>query len=119
MSAFEWMASALIGAVKPQRFIFDAQGKKTSRTEIIRQFLRSASRPMTAQEVVWAVEFPDFGVDSVWLLMKYDIKKGRVILKNGRYSWSHSYETAEAAAIRDAKKLLERHGYVVQDPKIA
>lgn len=119
MNAFKNMASSLT-AVNPSPWSStEKQVKPVSRTETIRQLLKAVGRPMTAEEVVWDVDFPNFGTDSVWFLMKNDIKKGRVLLENGLYSWSQEYESAEATAIRDAKKLLELHGYVVHAPKDA
>jgi hypothetical protein len=59
-------------------------------------------------------EFPNFGSHLVWLLLKYDIQKGRVILDGGRYTWNHAFDTAEAASIRSAVQLFQRHGYQVK-----
>lgn len=92
--------------------------KGLNKTETIRQLLKTANRPVTAAEICWdmADQFADFGSERVWLLLKYDMKKGRVLLNDGRYSWNHAYDAVEAAAIRDAVKLLRGHGYKVKEP---
>jgi hypothetical protein len=74
---------------------------------------------MTAAEIAWDMDsdFPNFGSHLVWLLLKHDIAKGRVALADGRYSWVHAYDTAEAALIRKALKLLKKHGYQVKEPR--
>lgn len=90
-----------------------------SRTERIRRLLKASSRPVTTHEIAWdmADHFPNFGSHLVWLLLKYDIQKGRVILQDGKYQWNHWYDTAEAQAIRDAVGLLQKHGYKVKGPQ--
>lgn len=90
-----------------------------SRTERIRRLLKASSRPVTAHEITWdmADHFPNFGSHLVWLLLKYDIQKGRVILVDGKYSWNHDYDRAESRAIRDALSLLKKHGYKVKGPQ--
>ena len=89
-----------------------------NKTETIRQLLKTANRPVTAAEICWdmADQFPNFGSHLVWLLLKYDMKKGRVLLNDGRYSWNHQFDAAEAQALRDAVKLLRHHGYKVKEP---
>lgn len=89
-----------------------------TRTERIRRLLKTYTRPVTAAEIAWdmADHFPDFGTHLVWLLVKYEIEKGRVLYADGKYTWNHEYETAEAQAIRDAVKLLKRHGFTVVQP---
>jgi hypothetical protein len=39
-----------------------------------------------------------------------------VVLNEGKYSWNHDYDTAEAAAIREAVLLLKKHGFKVKEP---
>ncbi|MEP6770272.1 MAG: hypothetical protein ABI893_00635 [Polaromonas sp.] len=89
-----------------------------SRTERIRRLLKQATRPVTAMEICFdmAEHFLNFETSLVWLLLKYDIKKGRVIFEGGKYRWNDAYDTAEAAAIRAAIKLLASHGYEVALP---
>jgi hypothetical protein len=119
MSTFTHMAAVLTTTTSPAWSMAALPPKGLSRTERIRRLLKAASRPVNAEEIAWDmdVEFPDFGVHLVWLLLKYDIQKGRVILDAGRYSWNHAYDTAEAQAIRAAVKLLRAHGYTVKEPK--
>ena len=90
------------------------------RTERIRRLLKSTGAAMTDAEIAWymADHFPNFGVGLVWLLLKHDISKGRVrMIRHGLYRWNDDYDTAEAAAVRNAIKLLRSHGYQVKAPK--
>ena len=87
----------------------------TSRTESIRELLRDTSRPLSAAEIAFDLDLPSSC--TVWLLMKYDMQKGRVLLADGRYTWNHDYDTQEAQELRDAVKLLKRHGYQVKEPQ--
>ena len=90
-----------------------------SRTERIRRLLKSTGAEMTEAEIAWdmADHFPNFGTHLVWLLLKYDIAKGRVKqIQAGVYRWNAEYETAEAQALREATALLKKHGYRVTPP---
>lgn len=118
MNPFTQMASSLT-AKKIQPWIkSDAPScKRLSRTGTIRELLKSANRPVTAAEIAFDVDLPHFNTNLVWLLLKHDISKGRVIFQEGRYLWNHEYDSAEAAAIRDAMQLLRRNGYQVKEPK--
>jgi hypothetical protein len=90
-----------------------------SRTERIRRLLKSTGAAMTDAEIAWdmADHFPNFGAHLVWLLLKYDIAKGRVRqIRPGLYRWNDEYDSAKAAAIRDAVKLLVSAGYSVKEP---
>ena len=93
--------------------------KATSRTERIRQLLKAARTPMTAGEIAFdmADDFPNFGSHLVWLLLKYDISKGRVTLTDGLYAYNHAFDTAAEAAVRDAVKLLKANGYKLKAPQ--
>ena len=122
-SPFTHMAQALtalhIDATQPAWSADAVPAKDLSRTERIRQLLKAAQRPVTAAEITWdmADHFPNFGSHLVWLLLKYDMQKGRVILEDGKYRWSEEYDTDEATAIRAAIKLLKANGYRVTQPK--
>lgn len=119
-SPFIYMACSLtLQPVTTRRADAEQVPTGLSRTERIRRLLKAAARPMTAEEITWDMdaEFPNFGVHLVWLLLKYDISKGRVTLDNGRYAWSHEYDSAEAEAIRAALKLLKGQGYIVKAPR--
>jgi hypothetical protein len=89
-----------------------------TRTERIRRLLKQYPRAVTAAEIAYDMgdHFPDFGQHLVWLLLKYEIQKGRVLFADGKYAWSHEYDTAEAAAIRAAVALLTKHGYDIEAP---
>ena len=118
MSAINHMATTLAGIKTPPWMKPEATGRKgLSRTGTIRELLKSANRPVTAAEIAFDVDLPSFNTNLVWLLLKHDISKGRVILQDGRYSWNHDYDSAEAAAIREAVQLLRRNGYLVKEPK--
>jgi len=122
-SPFVHMASAL--AQHPPRGWQPLQHAETipkgvSRTERIRQLLRLEGRAMTDSEIAFDLvdHFPDFGANLVWLLLKYDIAKGRVrMIRAGLYRYNDEFDTAEAAALRDAEKLLRSHGYTVKVPQ--
>lgn len=119
MNPFTHMAKALSAANVNAWGEADIPAEKgLSRTERIRRLLRAAHRPVRAAEIAFDLEdhFPNFGSHLVWLLMKHDIGKGRVIFSRGLYSWSHDYESAQATAIREAEKLLRSHGYKVVKP---
>ena len=91
-----------------------------SRTERIRRLLKSTGAAMTDAEIAWdmADHFPNFGAHLVWLLLKYDIAKGRVRqIRPGLYRWNEDYDTAQATALREATALLKKHGYQVKPPK--
>ena len=114
MNPFEQIAATLTTRNAPAWNLEEVHLKGLSRTESIRQLLRAANRPVSAAEIAFDLELPSSC--TVWLLMKYDMQKGRVILQDGKYHWSHAYDTAEAAAIRDAVKLLKSHGYKLKAP---
>lgn len=119
MNPFTQMATTLTAkTVAAWNIDTDERPRGLSRTETIRRMLKAASRPVTAAEIAFDMEeFPNFGSHLVWLLLKYDISKGRVIFNEGKYSYNPAFDTAEAAAIRDAVKLLRQHGYKVREPK--
>lgn len=115
MNPFQQIAATLSAKHTPAWSSQDNHTPGLSRTERIRQLLKSSSRPITAAEIAFDLEdhFPDFGSHLVWLLLKYDISKGRVIFDGSKYRWNADYDTAESVAIRAAIKLLEKHGYEV------
>lgn len=91
--------------------------KAQGRTESIRAVLRQAGRPMSAAEIFMDADLPHSANSSlVSMLMKWDIKQGRVIFEDGRYRWSSETEADEAEAVRDALKLLRRRGYRIEAP---
>ena len=91
-----------------------------TRTERIRRLLKGALRPVSAEEIAWDMgdHFPNFGTHLVWLLLKHDISRGRVLLVDKRYRWNHDYDSAQAIALRDAMALLRRHHYQVTAPQM-
>lgn len=114
---FTHMAGSLGARPVPDWVQADPQAKPLSRTETIRRHLRETGTAMTSEEIAFDLDdaLPNFGSHLVWLLLKHDVKKGRIVF-DGRYSWNHDYDTAEAAAIRAAVKLLKTHGYEVTAP---
>ena len=87
----------------------------SSRTECIRTVLRQAGRPMSAAEILFdAGDLLPYSANSslVSMLLKWDIRQGRVRFEDGRYSWNSDAEAAEAAEVRAALRLLRRHGFV-------
>lgn len=119
MTSFAQMATALTAHTAPAWSPEALPTGDMSRTERIRRLLKAAHRPVTAAEIAWDMDehFPNFGSHLVWLLLKYDMAKGRVILRDGLYSWNHDFDTAEQVAIRQAVKLLRSHGYAVREPR--
>ena len=105
----DWQPSPHAGAIP----------KDVSRTERIRQLLRLEGRAMTDAEIAFDMvdHFPNFGAHLVWLLLKYDIAKGRVrMIRAGLYRYNDEFDTTQAQALRDAEKLLKSHGYKVKAP---
>lgn len=87
----------------------------SSRTESIRSVLRQTGRPMFAAEILFdAAEQLPYSANSslIGMLLKWDIRQGRVRFEDGLYSWNSETEAAEAAEIRAALKLLRKHGFV-------
>jgi len=83
-----------------------------SRTESIRAVLRQEGRPMSAAELLMEADLPfSANTSLVSMLLKWDIKQGRVIFEEGLYSWNSETAAAEARAVREALQLLKRHGY--------
>jgi hypothetical protein len=110
------MAYALtLNAPKDWKAVQDEIPAGLSRTDRVRRLLKCAGRPLTAAEIAWDLEdhFPNFGSHLVWLLLKHDMQKGRVIFEEHKYRWNHEYDTAEAAQIRAAASLLRKNGYQV------
>ncbi|WP_146187735.1 hypothetical protein [Limnohabitans sp. T6-5] len=70
---------------------------------------------MTAAEIAYDVDLPSHTQNLVWLLLKYDIKKGRVLFSDGMYAWNAEFDSAEKTAIRAAIKLLKKNGYTVTE----
>jgi hypothetical protein len=120
MTSFAQMANVLSAVHVQVRIAAESIPTGLNRTERIRRLLKASSRPMTANEIAWDMDahFPNFGSHLVWLLLKYEMEKGRIIFDKARatYSWNHNYETAEAAAIRSAEKLLRKQGYTEKAP---
>lgn len=119
-SPFVYMACALT-LQKPRAWPAEAAAIEPglSRTERIRQLLKRTGTAMTEAEIAWdmADHFPNFGAHLVWLLLKYDISKGRVhMIRPGLYRYNEEFDTAQAQALRDAEKLLRTHGYKVKAP---
>ena len=112
-SPFTYMASALTRAAFPAAPpVRQLRQAGTTRTESIRQLLRETTRPLTAAEIAFDLDLPSSC--TVWLLMKYDMQKGRVLLSDGSYRWNHEYDHQEAEELREAVKLLKKHGYRVE-----
>lgn len=118
MNPFAQMAAALTAHTAPAWGAVGDEVSKPVRTEMLRQLLRAAQRPVTDFELCeeMVIHFPDFEPNRVWLLLKHDLGKGRVKRRDGRWEYNHAFDTDEHEAIRTAVKLLKRHGYHVAAP---
>lgn len=116
MNPFIQMATALAkqASFPTAPAIRKHRSSEPTRTDCIRNLLRESTRPLIAAEIAFDLDLPSSC--TVWLLMKYDMQKGRVLLSDGFYTWNHEYDTQEAAELRDAVKLLRKHGYKVKEP---
>ena len=98
-----------------------AEPQSSSRTECIRAVLRQAGRPMSAAEILFDAggHLPySANTSLVSMLLKWDIKQGRVTFEDGRYNWNSEKAAAEAQAVREALQLLKRHGYKCKPPSM-
>ncbi len=117
MNPFAALATELVRSNRQGWATPEAQEKPKSRTGTIRELLKSSDRPMTAFEIAMDVDLPSFTSHLVWLLLKHNIKLGRVIFVDNKYSYNHAWDTDLAASLRDAEKLLRKHSYAVAAPK--
>jgi hypothetical protein len=114
MNPFEQMANSLKRQAPAKSFWQPGSAPKSqTRVGAIRDLLKSEARPMTAAEIAFDVDLPSHTQNLVWLLLKYDIKKGRVLLSEGLYTWNAEFDSREEVAIRAAIKLLKKNGYTV------
>jgi hypothetical protein len=120
MNPFEQMSKTLAHR-QPVTLVWQSglAPKSQSRVGTIRDLLKSEARPMSAAEIAYDVDLPSFNQNLVWLLLKYDIQKGRVLFSGGMYAWNAEFDTAEAGAIRKAIKLLKKSGYTVTKGGVA
>lgn len=116
LNPFEQMTQALALQQRPQtNWQPGSVPKPQSRVGAIRELLKSEARPMSAAEIAFDVDLPSFNQSLVWLLLKFDIQKGRVLFSNGLYAWNTEFDSAQATAIRAAIKLLKKNGYTVTE----
>lgn len=114
MNPFEQMTKALAHKQRPEtNWQPGTKPKSQSRVGSIRDLLKCEARPMSAAEIAYDVDLPSFNQGLVWLLLKYDIQKGRVLFANGLYAWNAEFDLAHETAIRAAIKLLKKSGYTV------
>ena len=117
MNPFAALATELTRKTAQAWSIGEAPKRPQSRTANIRALLKASSKPMTAFEIAYDVDLPSFTSNLVWLLLKHDVRLGRVVLDDNKFSYNHEWDSALAASLRDAEKLLKRHGYKVNAPK--
>lgn len=84
--------------------------RPTTLTDRIRQLVQQ-SGPMTASEICEQLSLPRPAL--VGALLKTDLHRGRVVFADGSYVWNISYDAELQGDLDDAKRLLERHGFVV------
>jgi len=113
-NAIERMACGLTGqpyAVWPQVRTAEPGERTPSLTESIRAMIKIQG-PLTAQQISLALDVPGSS-GRVWALLKNDIRLGRIVAREGQFHWSWAYDVQMQTKLRDAAKLLRRHGYVV------
>ncbi len=113
-NAIERMACGLTGqpyAAWPQVREAEPTERTPSLTERIRAMIK-VQGPLTAQQISVALDVPGAS-GRVWALLKNDIRLGRIVAREGQFHWSWAYDVQMQTKLRDAAKLLRRHGYVV------
>jgi hypothetical protein len=120
MNPFEQMSKTLAHR-QPVKSVWQPglEPKSQTRVGAIRDLLKSQARPMSAAEIAYDVDLPSHTQNLVWLLLKYDIQKGRVLFSGGMYAWNAEFDSREEVAIRAAIKLLKKNGYVVTKGGVA
>ena len=113
-NAIERMACGLTGqpyAAWPQVRAAEPTERAPSLTERIRAMIKDQG-PLTAQQISVALDVPGAS-GRVWALLKNDIRLGRIVAREGQFHWSWAYDVQMQTKLRDAAKLLRRHGYAV------
>lgn len=113
-NAIERMACGLTGqpyAAWPQVRAAESTERAPSLTERIRAMIKDQG-PLTAQQISVALDVPGAS-GRVWALLKNDIRLGRIVAREGQFHWSWAYDVQMQTKLRDAAKLLRRHGYAV------
>src|SRR5450830_101779 len=113
-NALERMACGLTGqlyAAWPQVRAAEPGGGTPSLAVGIRAMIKIRGA-LTAQEISLALDVPG-AAGRVWALLKNDIRLGRIVAREGQFHWSWAYDVQMQTKLRDAAKLLRRHGYVV------
>lgn len=88
------------------------EARRNGNTDKIRAMLQRG--PATAREIANACDLKGSGF--VGALLRHDVQKGKVFLSDGLYSWNYDYDDQEEEELRDAVKLLKKHGFKVQQP---
>lgn len=117
MSCFTHMAQTLArNPWVPARVVDEPQQRATSKTERIREHLRTHG---WANSHTLAIEADVPQAALVGALLKNDLARGRVLREGSGYAWNTSWDEQEASEIRSAISLLKRRGYIVKkgDPK--
>ena len=113
-NAIERMACGLTGqpyAAWPQVRAAEPTERAPSLTERIRAMIKDQG-PLTAQQISVALDVPGAS-GRVWALLKNDIRLGGIVAREGQFHWSWAYDVQMQTKLRDAAKLLRRHGYAV------
>jgi hypothetical protein len=112
--AIERMANSLTGrpyAAWPTVRAADATEHTPTLTDSIRSMIKIQG-PLTALQIAVALDVPG-SAGRVWALLKNDIRLGRIVAREGQFHWSWAYDVQMQTKLRDAAKLLRRHGYAV------
>ena len=93
MNPFEQMSKSL-ARYQPGKSLRTpgVEPKSQSRVGAIRDLLKTEARWMSAAEIAYDVDLPSFNQNLVWLLLKHDIQKARVVLSGGMYFWNAEYD---------------------------
>lgn len=87
--------------------------KRVNKTEAMRNYLR-ANGKATAPDLAMEADVEQTGL--VGALLKTDLQRGRIFMRDGRYHWNPEHDERQAAEVRQAIALLKRQGYKVLKP---
>jgi hypothetical protein len=93
----------------------EEEDEPVSKVDRMRRALRDAPGVLTAAELAKAADLKATAL--VYALLKPDVARGRVHVRDGAYEWNRHYDEELAAELAAAAALLKRHGYKVERAK--